>query len=60
MHLHVGGTERKDGWKIVNVQPGPHVDHVGDLRNLTQFDDASIENVYASHVLQHVGQAEVL
>jgi predicted SAM-dependent methyltransferase len=60
MHLHVGGTERKDGWKIVNIQPGPHVDYVGDLRNLTQFGDASIENVYASHVLEHVGQAEVL
>jgi predicted SAM-dependent methyltransferase len=60
MHLHIGGQERKDGWQILNVQPGPHVDFVGDLRDLSQFADASIENVYASHVLEHVTQAQVL
>ncbi len=60
MNLHVGGQERKDGWTVVNVQPGPHVDHVGDLRDLSRFADASIDNVYASHVLEHVSQADVL
>jgi predicted SAM-dependent methyltransferase len=60
MNLHVGGQERKDGWKVLNVQPGPHVDYVGDLRNLASFADTCAENVYASHVLEHVNQAEVL
>lgn len=59
MNLHVGGQERKDGWKVVNVQPGPHVDYVADLRDMSAFADGSIENVYASHVLEHVGQAQV-
>ncbi len=44
----------------MNVQPGPHVDHVGDLRDLSRFADTSVDNVYASHVLEHVSQADVL
>ena len=59
MHLHIGGQERKAGWQVLNVQPGPHVDHVGDLRDLSQFADATVDNVYASHVLEHVNQAEL-
>jgi predicted SAM-dependent methyltransferase len=59
VNLHVGGQERKDGWQVLNVQPGAHVDYVGDLRDLSQFADASIETVYASHVLEHVSQADV-
>jgi predicted SAM-dependent methyltransferase len=60
MHLHVGGKERKDGWKILNVQAGPGVDFVGDIRDLSKFGDESIEILYASHVLEHVAQAEVV
>jgi predicted SAM-dependent methyltransferase len=60
MNLHIGGQERKDGWTVMNVQPGPHVDHVGDLRDLSRFADTSVANVYASHVLEHVSQADVL
>jgi len=60
VNLHVGGQEPKDGWKILNIQPGPHVDYVGDLRDLSRFADGSIDNIYASHVLEHVGQAQVL
>src|SRR5688572_24421576 len=58
--LHIGGTERKAGWKVLNIQPGEHVDHVGDLRDLSQFADASWDVVYASHVLEHLSyQGEV-
>jgi predicted SAM-dependent methyltransferase len=60
VNLHIGGQERKGGWSVFNVQPGPHVDYVGDMRDLSRFSDASIENVYASHVLEHVNQSEVL
>jgi predicted SAM-dependent methyltransferase len=59
MNLHVGGEQRKEGWRILNVQPGPHVDFLGDLRDLNQFADDSLENIYASHVLEHVRQTEV-
>ncbi len=60
MHLHIGGQERKDGWSVLNVQPGPHVDFIGDLRDLSQFAAASVDNVYASHVLEHISQNDVL
>ncbi len=60
MKLHIGGHERKDDWKVLNVQPGLHVDYVGDFRDLSQFADESIEAAYASHVLEHVAQGEVV
>jgi predicted SAM-dependent methyltransferase len=60
MNLHIGGRERKDGWKILDAQSGPEVDYVADIRNLSQFGDDSIESVYASHVLEHVGQADIV
>jgi predicted SAM-dependent methyltransferase len=60
MKLHIGGKERKDGWKILNVQAGSCVDFVGDIRDLSEFGDESIETLYASHVLEHVAQAEVV
>lgn len=55
LRLHIGGTEAKEGWKILNVQPGPHVDFVGSCTSLEQFADGSVEEVYASHVLEHLG-----
>jgi predicted SAM-dependent methyltransferase len=59
MKLHIGGRERKDDWKILDAQPGPNVDYVGDIRNLDQFGDDSLDAVYASHVLEHVGQSDI-
>jgi len=55
MRLHIGGEETKEGWKILNIQKMPGVDFIGDITDLTQFDDESLEEVYASHVLEHVG-----
>ena len=38
--LHIGGEERRDGWEIVNVQAGDHVDHLGDVLEVARrFDD---------------------
>ncbi|MEW6690999.1 MAG: methyltransferase domain-containing protein [Pseudomonadota bacterium] len=54
MRLHIGGTEARAGWKILNVEPGPGVDYVGDCGDLGRFDGGSIEEIYASHVLEHL------
>jgi len=54
MRLHIGGEEIKEGWKILNIQKKPGVDFIGDITDLSQFEDESIEEVYASHVLEHV------
>jgi predicted SAM-dependent methyltransferase len=52
--LHIGGEEVKDGWKILNVLPGPGVDIVGSCTDLSLFPDGSVDEVYASHVLEHL------
>ena len=53
--LHVGGTARKEGWKVLNIQPGEHVDYVGDVSDLSGFADQSFDVVYSSHTLEHLG-----
>ena len=60
MNLHIGGKEKKEGWMILNIQPGEHVDFMGDISDLSQFPNDSCENIYASHVLEHVPQKQVL
>jgi predicted SAM-dependent methyltransferase len=60
LRLHIGGIEPRTGWRILNVQPGPHVDFVGSCTDLDQFADGSVAEVYASHVFEHLGyQAEL-
>jgi len=53
--LHIGGLARRAGWKVLNIQPGPNVDYVGDVRDLSRFADQSFDMVYASHTLEHLG-----
>ncbi|MEI6026738.1 MAG: tetratricopeptide repeat protein [Betaproteobacteria bacterium] len=60
LRLHLGGKEPKSGWKIVNIQAGPGVDILGDIRDMSQFADDSVQAIYASHVLEHIGQQAVL
>jgi predicted O-linked N-acetylglucosamine transferase (SPINDLY family)/predicted SAM-dependent methyltransferase len=51
--LHIGGTAHHPDWEVLNIQAGDHVDHVGDARNLSRFDDGTFSEIYASHVLEH-------
>ncbi len=60
MKLNIGGEEPKNEWKILNIQNKPHVDFVGDISDLSQFGDNAIEEIYASHVLEHVSQIKML
>ena len=59
MKLHIGGEEKKEGWKILNIQQKPDIDFIGDITDLGQFEDNSIEEIYASHVVEHVAQKKV-
>lgn len=56
LRLHIGGTEPKDGWKIFNIFPGPNVDYVGDVQDMSAFADESVDEIYGSHVLEHISQ----
>ena len=59
MKLHIGGKQKKEGWKILNIQKSDNVDFVGDITNLDQFKENSIDEIYASHVLEHVNQNDI-
>jgi predicted SAM-dependent methyltransferase len=52
--LHIGGKVRKDGWEVLNVNPGPHVDHLGNAKDLSRFADGTFLEIYASHILEHL------
>jgi predicted SAM-dependent methyltransferase len=60
LRLHVGGKQVKPGWRILNVQPGAGVDFVGDCADLGAFAAGSVDEIYASHVLEHLSYAERL
>lgn len=51
--LHIGGLKRHKGWEVLNAVPGSHVDHVGNAKDLSRFEDGTFDQVYASHVLEH-------
>lgn len=60
LRLHLGGREIKAGWNILNISPGPGVDFLGSISDLSQFGAESCDAVYASHVLEHIVQKDVL
>lgn len=51
--LHLGGKEAHPDWKILDIEPRPEVDFIGDAADLNQFPDGSVEAIYASHILEH-------
>ena len=59
MKLHIGGKEKKEGWKILNIQKFEGVDFVGDISDMSQFENNSVEEIYASHVIEHVPQKKI-
>jgi predicted SAM-dependent methyltransferase len=51
VRLHIGGSQKMPGWKILAAQPGANVDYVGELFDLSRFADGSVDELYVSHVL---------
>jgi len=58
--LHIGGTVAREGWEILNAIPAEWVDHVGRAEDLSRFQDGTFLEVYASHVLEHLGYQSAL
>ncbi|MEK7493608.1 MAG: hypothetical protein AAB630_00465 [Patescibacteria group bacterium] len=57
MKLDLGcGQNKQQGFKGVDIAPGPGVDYVIDLERYPwkEFEDGSIEEIYASHYVEHV------
>lgn len=61
MKLHLGcGTKHIDGWINVDARPLEGVDCVDDIQTLSAFESGSVEVIYASHVLEHVGRLDYM
>ncbi len=58
--LHIGGQVRQDKWVVLDALPGPHVDIIGDCRDLSMISDNSCAMLYLSHVLEHLGYNDAL
>jgi predicted SAM-dependent methyltransferase len=56
VRLHIGGSQKMPGWKILAAQSGANVDYVGELFDLSRFADSSVDEIYASHVLDQAEQ----
>jgi predicted SAM-dependent methyltransferase len=52
--LHIGGTSRSAGWEVLNANPAPYVDHVCNANDLSRFADNTFDEIYASHVVEHL------
>jgi predicted SAM-dependent methyltransferase len=59
LKLHLGAWARIPGWTNVNINPGPEIDVVADVADLSGFADGSVDEVYASHVFEHLSMGRV-
>ncbi len=58
--LHLGcGDRHIPGWLNVDIQPGPNVNVVRDVRTLPWVEDASVSVIYACTILEHFSRAEL-
>jgi predicted SAM-dependent methyltransferase len=58
--LHLGcGMKYIESYKHVDIIEAPHIDYNNSVDDLSDFEDNSIDLIYASHVLEHFGRYEV-
>jgi SAM-dependent methyltransferase len=59
--LHLGcGKKHIPGFFHVDIQPFPHIDHIGAVENLDFVADDTVELIYACHVLEHFGRFQIV
>ena len=60
LKIHIGGQQYKKGWKILDIQERPHVDFVGNCTDMSFIENGSVEEIYSSHVFEHLGHQHEL
>lgn len=54
LRLNLGGRDTViPGFKTMDLHPGPNVEYSGDISDLSRFSDGSVDEIYASHCLEH-------
>jgi SAM-dependent methyltransferase len=60
LRLNLGGRDKPiPGFSTVDVYEGPEVDYKMDCAKL-DFDDGEVEEIYASHILEHFPHTQTL
>jgi predicted SAM-dependent methyltransferase len=61
VRLHLGcAKKRLDGFINIDIDASEKVDLVCDVSKLTQFAEGSVDEIYACHILEHFGRAQVV
>ena len=59
MRLHLGcGDKILEGYVNVDIRSNLLCDKIDDVKYLNEFESNSVEEIYASHVLEHFGRHE--
>lgn len=60
MKLHLGcGEKRLPGYVHIDIRPIEGLDYVHDIKNLPMYDNCSVDEIYASHVLDHISRYKI-
>lgn len=59
LNFHIGGKIPHPDWKIFNISPREYIYIVGDAKDLHLFADEFVQNICASHILEHLSMAEL-
>lgn len=61
LKLNLGSRNRKmPDFKNMDIDPHEGVDYVGDVSDLSRFNDNSVGEIYASHILEHFPHTKTL
>ncbi|QLH74996.1 MAG: methyltransferase domain-containing protein [Methanomassiliicoccales archaeon] len=61
LKLNLGcGTSPIDGYVNIDHMPGPRVDLVHDITQGLPYEDATVDEIYISHTLEHITEWEHL
>jgi hypothetical protein len=56
LKLHLGcGDIKLDKWVNIDWTESPYTDLVDDVSNLNKFEENSVDEIYACHILEHFG-----
>lgn len=59
MKLHIGcGNKFLPGYIHLDAMKYDHVDYITEADNLDMFEDNSVDEIYACHILEHFGRNE--
>lgn len=61
LKLNLGSRDRSlPGFKNMDIDHHEGVDFVGDVSDLKRFPDGSVDEIYASHILEHFPSTKTL